>query len=211
VTNPNLTEFYFVIDATGSMRGKYEEVISGFNSFIAEQEIEEGDAVLTVVTFERGRGCQTIAKRVPLDEFRLNRNNYRLGGMTPLYEACIRGIEDLGTTLSNELESRRPGKIVFVIMTDGLENASGRGYTKDRLQKLITQQSTLYGWNFLFLGQDIDAEAEGAAVGVKVGTTATVGSFERGLGTTSAKVKSYRATGNAERLIYTDEEKRLMS
>lgn len=209
--NQNLTEFYFVIDATGSMRGKYEEVISGFNSFIEDQANEPGDAVVTVMTFERTRGCVTIASRVPVSDFRLSRSNYRLGGMTPLYEACIRGIEDLGQRLASESEHVRPGKVVFVIMTDGLENASRTGYTKSRLNGLIKQQSEQYAWNFLFLGQDIDAEAEGAAVGVNVGTTATVGSFEKSLKATSGKVSSYRASGNAERLIYTDEEKRLMS
>lgn len=209
--NQNLTEFYFVIDATGSMRLKYDEVISGFNNFIADQAKQPGEAVLTVMVFESGRGCQVLAKRVPLDSFQLTRSNYRLGSMTPLYEACSKGIELLGGELACQRESDRPGKVVFVIMTDGLENASRHEFTKERLNREIRHQTEKYGWNFIFLGQDIDAEVEGAKAGVNKGTTASVGSFERGLGVTSEKVKNYRATGNAERLIYTDADKGAMN
>lgn len=209
--NSNLTEFYFIIDRSGSMGGhKAAEVITGFNGFMEDQSKEPGEAVVTVVLFDGQEPFKVIANRSSL-QFRLSQSNYIPRGMTPLYQACCQGIDKLGADLARTPETQRPGKVVFVIMTDGIENASGRSYTKELLAEKIRHQETKYGWNFIFLGQDIDAEAEGAKAGVNVGTTSSVGSFEKGLNVTSAKVRSYRSTGNAERLIYSDSDKRAMS
>lgn len=207
--NQNLTEFFFIIDRSGSMGGEKEcEVINGFNEFMVDQSKESGDAVVTVVLFDGHEPFKVIWDRRPLT-FCLNNHNYIPRGMTPLYQACIQGIDKLGQQLNQTPEKKRPGKVVFVIMTDGLNNASGPGYTKEALAERIREQESKYNWNFLFLGQDIDADAEGAKAGFS--NTATTGSFERALKTTSTNVSAYRSTGNAERLVYSDEDKRRMS
>jgi uncharacterized protein YegL len=208
--NQNLTEFYFIIDRSGSMSGeKAREVISGFNNFMEDQQKEAGEAVVTVVIFDSNEPFKVIANRRGLD-FRLNSNNYSPRGMTPLYQACIQGIDKLGNLLVATPEEQRPGKIVFVIMTDGLENTSGVGYTKTALAAKIQHQESKYGWNFLFLGQDIDAKVEGAKAGFSPATTAQTSSFEKALKVTSDNVRSYRSSGNAERLIYSDADKAVM-
>ncbi len=209
--NQNLTELFFIIDRSGSMGGeKARQVISGFNSFVEEQQNSPGEAVLSVVIFDDQDPFEILVDRGALN-FRLTNSNYRPRSMTPLYQACIQGIETLGRRLSEMPEEQRPGKVVFVIMTDGMENKSGRGYTKERLSGLIRQQSEQYAWNFIFLGQDIDALAEGGKAGFKAGTTAQTNSFEKALVRTSEKVKSYRATGNAERLLYSDADRQAIN
>ena len=209
--NQDLTDFFFVLDRSGSMSGrKAQELRAGVNGFLEEQAAEVGEARVTVVIFDGRAPFEIIADRASLD-FRLTERNYQPRGSTPLYQACIQGVDHLGAALASEPENQRPGKVVFIIGTDGYENASGHGYTKERLAEMIRHQEATYGWNFIFLGQDIDASAEGAKAGFKGGTTAKTGSFERALKATSSKVRSYRATGNAERLIYTDEERSAIS
>jgi Mg-chelatase subunit ChlD len=198
-------EFVFIVDATGSMgsSGKRDEAEAGVNGFLDEQANVEGEAVVSIILFHSNLPgkMQKLADRVDVNDIRLSRSNYRLGGMTPLYEACIRTIEGLESDADS---------VTVIIATDGLENASAGGFTKQRLAQLI-QAKTATGWNFIFLGQDIDAAAEGAKIGTQVGTTAQTTSYERALKRTSAKVTEFRATRNAERLIYSDEDRSAIS
>lgn len=198
-------EFVFIVDATGSMAhsGKRDAAEAGVNSFLDEQGAIEGEALVTIVLFEASLPgkMKTLASCVKLDEIRLSPHNYRTGGMTPLYEACIKTIESLKTDADS---------VTVIIATDGLENNSRPEFTKERLAKLV-QMKTDEGWNFIFLGQDIDAKAEGAKVGVKAGTTAQTQNFETALKRTSKKVTEYRKTGNAEQLLYTDADRVAMS
>lgn len=198
-------DFVFIVDATGSMgsSGKRDEAERGINNFLDDQASVEGNGTVTVVLFHSGlRGkMETLADKVGLKDIRLNRRNYRLGGMTPLYECATKVIENYESDSDS---------VTVIIATDGLENASDAAYTKERLASLIRTKEAK-GWNFIFLGQDIDARAEGAKVGVKGGTTAQTTSYERALRRTSDKVKQFRATRNAERLVYTDADRAAMS
>jgi len=196
-------EFLLIVDATGSMRayGKHEEAIAGVNSFL-ETQAEFGEANVTVVLFDKTNGIRTIARRRSLD-FRLDKKNYCLGGMTQLYETCIISIEGFEMP-------KKHGKVIVGIITDGNENASRREYTKARLQELIRDRSEK-DWQFFFLGQGIEAAAEGEKVGVNRGTRAKTTSFERALNVTSEKVGEYRQTGNAERLVYSEDDRKTMA
>lgn len=194
-------EFVFIVDASGSMHsnGKRDAAEAGINSFLDEQGTVAGKGLVTIVFFDSRLpdNMKTLARRVGVEEVRLSRYNYHTGGMTPLYEACIKTIEGLESDADS---------VTVIIATDGLENASRGGYTKQRLASLI-REKTAEGWNFIFLGQDINAEAEGAKAGVDRGTTAQTNSYETALRVTSDKVKRFRDTRNAEELIYTDSER----
>jgi Mg-chelatase subunit ChlD len=194
-------EFVFIVDATGSMRsrGKRDQVEAGVNSFLDEQGAVEGKGLVTIVLFEGNLPgkMKTLAKRVGVEDIRLNPENYRTGGMTPLYEACIKTIEGLETDADS---------VTIIIATDGLENDSLYIYTKGRLANLI-REKTAEGWHFIFLGQDIDAAKEGAKAGIQSGTTAQTTNYERALKRTSEKVGEFRKTRNAERLVYTDADR----
>lgn len=197
-------DFVFIVDASGSMgsRGKRDEAERGVNNFLDEQQ-QVGQGAVTIVLFHSGLPgkMKTLARKVGLDQIRLNRSNYRLGNTTPLYECATKVIEGYETDSDS---------VTVIIATDGIENDSHHSYTKARLSALIRTKEA-QGWNFIFLGQDIDAKVEGAKVGVKSGTTAQTNSYERALRRTSAKVTEYRQTRNAERLVYTEDDRAAMS
>lgn len=157
-----LTELVFILDRSGSMRGLEEDTIGGFNSVIARQK--EGSALVTTVLFDRR--FDTIHDRVPIDEIAdLTEEDYFPGGCTALLDAVGRTISKIKDRQKEQKASERPEKTIFVIITDGYENAS-RLYDYDEIKELVQKQSDL-GWEFLFLGANIDAFAEGRRLGIR--------------------------------------------
>ena len=160
----NLTEIVFILDRSGSMAGLVDDTIGGFNSMIRKQQNEEGEALVSTVLFDNM--TEVIHDRVDIKNIRpLTRNEYYVRGSTALLDAVGKAIHHIGNVHKYAREEDRPEKTLFVITTDGMENAS-REYTYDRVRSIIERQKEKYGWEFLFLGANIDAAREAARFGI---------------------------------------------
>ena len=161
----NLTELVFILDRSGSMAGLEQDTIGGFNAMLQKQRGEPGEAVISTVLFDNE--TDVIHDRVPLDRVpALTEKVYYVRGCTALLDAVGGAIHHIGTVHKYAREEARPEKTLFVITTDGLENASRR-YTYDKVKAMIERQRETYGWEFLFLGANIDAAQEAARFGIR--------------------------------------------
>ncbi len=160
----NLTEIVFILDRSGSMAGLEEDTIGGFNAMIRKQMGEEGEAFVSTVLFDNH--TEVIHDRVDIGKVRpLTRNEYYVRGCTALLDAVGRSIHHIANVHKYAREEDRPEKTVFVITTDGMENAS-REYSYERVRRMIEHEKEKYGWEFLFLGANIDAAKEAARFGI---------------------------------------------
>jgi len=151
----NLTEIVFILDRSGSMSGLESDTIGGFNSMIAKQQKEEGEAIVSTVLFDDE--TDVIHDRVAIGKVKkLTEEDYYVRGCTALLDAVGGAIHHIGNVHKYAREEDRPAKTLFVITTDGLENAS-RYYSFKDVKKLIKRQQEKYNWEFLFLGANIDA------------------------------------------------------
>ena len=161
----NLTELVFILDRSGSMAGLEADTIGGFNAMIEKQRGEPGEAVISTVLFDNE--TEVIHDRIHLDRVpRLTEKEYYVRGCTALLDAVGGAIHHIGNVHKYAREEDRPEKTLFVITTDGLENASRR-YTYDKVKAMIERQRETYGWEFLFLGANIDAAREAARFGIR--------------------------------------------
>ena len=161
----NLTELVFILDRSGSMAGLEGDTIGGFNAMLEKQRKEPGEAVISTVLFDNE--TEVIHDRIPLDRVpRLTEKEYYVRGCTALLDAVGGAIHHIGNVHKYAREEDRPEKTLFVITTDGLENASRR-YTYDKVKSMIERQRETYGWEFLFLGANIDAAREAARFGIR--------------------------------------------
>ena len=161
----NLTELVFILDRSGSMAGLEADTIGGFNAMIEKQRGEPGEAVISTVLFDNE--TEVIHDRVSLDRVpALTEKEYDVRGCTALLDAVGGAIHHIGNVHKYAREEDRPEKTLFVITTDGLENASRR-YTYDKVKSMIERQRERYGWEFLFLGANIDAAREAARFGIR--------------------------------------------
>ena len=165
-----LTEIVFILDRSGSMSGLEKDTIGGFNSLIERQKKEEGEAYISTVLFDNE--SQVLHDRVPLDQVRpMTEEEYFVGGCTALLDAVGGAIHHIGNVHKYAREEDRPEKTLFVITTDGQENAS-RQYNYDKVKKLVERQKEHFGWEFLFLGANIDAAKEAGRFGIQADRTA---------------------------------------
>ena len=150
-----LTEIVFILDRSGSMSGLEKDTIGGFNSTIEKQKQEEGEAFVSTVLFDTE--MDVLHDRVPLASVApLTDKEYYARGCTALLDAIGGAIHHIGNVHKYAREEDRPEKTIFVITTDGYENAS-RKYTAERIKQMIERQKDKYGWEFIFLGANIDA------------------------------------------------------
>ena len=160
----NLTELVFILDRSGSMEGLEQDTIGGFNSMLKRQKNEEGEALVSTVLFDDL--TQVIHDRVAIQNVPpLTQKEYYVRGCTALLDAVGKAIHHIGNVHKYAREEDRPAKTLFVITTDGMENAS-REYSYDRVKAMIQRQKDRYSWEFIFLGANIDAAKEAARFGI---------------------------------------------
>ena len=160
----NLTEIVFILDRSGSMGGLEKDTIGGFNSLINKQKREAGEALITTILFDDRQ--EVLYDRVPLDRVHaMTEDEYYVRGCTALLDSLGEAIHHIGNIHKYAREEDRPEKTLFIITTDGMENASRR-YTSDQVRKMVKRQQEKYHWEFLFLGANIDAVQTAAHYGI---------------------------------------------
>ncbi|MDM5318133.1 VWA domain-containing protein [Fictibacillus sp. b24] len=162
--NKKLTEIVFLLDRSGSMSGLEKDTIGGFNSFVKRQCELDGETVLTAVLFDDQ--YEVLCSGAPAKSVHLTSNEYYVRGTTALLDAVGKTILDVGYRLSQVNEEDRPGKIIFVITTDGMENASHE-FSYEKVKDLIRHQQEKYSWEFIFMGANIDVAKEAESIGIK--------------------------------------------
>ena len=159
-----MTEIVFILDRSGSMAGLEADTIGGFNGMMDKQRGEPGEALVSTVLFDHE--TQVVHDRVPLDRVApLDRETYFVRGTTALLDAVGGAVRHIANVHKYARPEDRPEKTLFVITTDGMENASRR-YTYEQLKAMIQRQREKYGWEFLFLGANIDAAKEAGRFGI---------------------------------------------
>ena len=160
-----MTELVFILDRSGSMSGLEGDTIGGFNSMIEKQKREPGDCLVSTVLFDNF--SEVIHDRVPLENVpKLTETEYFVRGCTALLDAVGGAVHHIGNIHKYARPEDRPEKTMFIITTDGLENAS-RLYDYHKVKKMIERQTEKYGWEFIFLGANIDAAKEAARFGIR--------------------------------------------
>ena len=159
-----MTELVFILDRSGSMSGLEKDTIGGFNSMIEKQKREDGQALVSTVLFDNE--SVVIHDRLPLDRVPpLTEQDYFTRGCTALLDAVGGAIHHIGNIHKYARKEDVPEKTLFIITTDGYENASRR-YDYEKVRHMIQHEKEKYGWEFLFLGANIDAAAEAKRFGI---------------------------------------------
>ena len=160
-----LTELVFILDESGSMSGLERDTIGGFNSMIDKQRREAGEAYVSTVLFSND--SRVVHDRMHLERVEpMTARDYTPGGCTALLDALGRAIHHIGNIHKYARPEDVPEHTIFVITTDGMENAS-RQYTKAEVKRMVERQKDRYGWEFLFLGANIDAISAAEGIGIR--------------------------------------------
>lgn len=194
----NLTELVFILDKSGSMSGLEEDTIGGYNAMLQKQKTVEGDALITTVLFDNN--YELLHDRIDIKAVSpITDKEYYVGGSTALLDAIGRTINKIGNAQKHTAEDYRADKVLFVIITDGMENASCE-YSYEKVKTMVERQKVKYGWEFIFLGANIDAvetagrfgidadraqnfnaDSEGTQLNYRV-VSETIGKFRKGAG-----------------------------
>lgn len=173
-----MVELVFILDRSGSMSGLEQDTIGGFNAMIEKQKKEEGEVLVSTVLFDND--AEVIHDRVTLHEIpNMTEDDYYVRGCTALLDAVGGAIRHIGNIHKYARKEDVPEKTMFVITTDGMENASCR-YSYEKVKKMIERQKNRYGWEFIFLGANIDAAAEAKRFGIDASRAADYHCDEEG-------------------------------
>jgi hypothetical protein len=200
MTKENFTSINVIIDRSGSMGSLAKDTIGSFNTFLAEQKLVPGDAVFTLCTFNHDYTLvhDFIELAFVPD---LNPKTYAPSGNTALLDAMGTTINSVGQKLAAMVESERPSKIVFLIITDGQENASSR-FSREQIASMVQHQKDTYNWEFVFMGANIDAIAESRSVGISAANTMQYDASAIGTRSlyksASASLSNYRSSGSSQ-------------
>lgn len=159
-----LTELVFILDKSGSMGGLETDTIGGYNSMLAKQQAVEGECHITTVLFDNN--YELLHDRIDIKAVSpITEKEYQVGGSTALLDAIGRTIHKIGNAQKHTADDYRAEKVMFVIITDGEENSS-REYSAEKIKAQIERQKTKYGWEFIFLGANIDAVETASRFGI---------------------------------------------
>lgn len=176
----DLLELVFILDRSGSMCGLERDTIGGFNGMMEKQKKENGEVVVTTVLFDDK--VELLHDRMDIRALSpLTDKDYYVRGCTALLDALGSTITRIARNHAHMAEDYRPGKTLFVIITDGYENAS-REYSRAKVKELIEQEKRKHGWEFLFLGANIDAVATAETIGIDEDHSADFHADEKGVG-----------------------------
>jgi uncharacterized protein YegL len=161
----NITELVFILDRSGSMSGFEEDTVGGFNATIEKQKAQEGKVYVSTVLFDNN--SEVIHDRADIGEIKpMTREDYQVGGCTALLDAIGGAIHHIGNVHKYARPEDRPAHTMFIITTDGMENAS-RYYSSDKVKAMIRRQEEKYGWEFLFVAANIDAVETAEHIGIR--------------------------------------------
>ena len=199
--NNNVTELVFILDRSGSMAGLESDTIGGFNALLKKQKQEDGDCFVSTVLFDNR--CEVLHDRVPLEKVKpLTDKDYTVRGCTALIDALGGAIHHIGNIHKYARPEDVPAHTLLVITTDGMENASRR-YTADEVRKMVERQKEKYGWEFLFIGANIDAVETAGRYGISADRAANYNADGAGthilyesVSETVANVRANRAVGD---------------
>ena len=205
----DLADITIILDRTGSMEPIRDDTIGGFNRFVEDQRRGPGECLMTLAQFDSQEPFEVLYRAVPIGDVQpMTRDRYVPRAATPLLDAIGRGINDTGKRLSEVAESERPEKVLFVVITDGLENAS-REFKKATIKEMVERQREVYKWEFVFLGANMDAIQEGEALGVAPNAAITVAPDAAGVRAAYASLgyvtTAYRA--GAKSVAWSDEDR----
>ena len=212
MTDKNYTDLTIVLDRSGSMSSFGSEVITSINAFLEKQKKEVGKCLVTLIQFDSANRYDVVLDKVDIKNARLETFDPR--GTTPLYDCLGRAINDAGARFKSMAESERPANVVFLIMTDGFENASVE-FTSEQVKGMVQTQENEFNWNFVYLGANQNAMVEGAKFGTSAAKSANFKSFDSALDVYSNKLSRSRglaASGASLQAIkasheYTQEER----
>jgi len=160
----DLTELVFVMDKSGSMSGLESDTIGGFNAMLTKQKKEQGEANVTTILFNHH--SELLHDRIPVQGVApMTDREYEVSGTTALLDAIGMAITKIGNSQKRTIADHRASKVLFIITTDGHENASSE-YNHDKVKSMITHQRESFGWEFIFLGANIDAISTAAQFGI---------------------------------------------
>jgi uncharacterized protein YegL len=160
----NLTEVVFLLDRSGSMAGLESDTIGGFNGFVKRQCELDGKTVLTTVLFDDQ--YEVLWQGADADKVKLTDKEYYVRGCTALLDAVGKTISEVGRRFSQTPEEQKPGSVIVVITTDGMENAS-REFGYEKIKQMIGHQQEKYNWEFIFMGANIDVVQEADHLGIQ--------------------------------------------
>ena len=164
-------EVVFILDRSGSMSGLEDDTIGGFNSMLKEQQEDGGDVIWSTVLFDTRH--DVIHNRIPIEKVKpLTEKEYYTRGCTALLDAVGRAIHHIGMCHRYAKAEDVPDRTLFVITTDGFENSS-REYSYEKVKEMIELETEKYGWEFIFLGANMDAVSEAARIGIRASRSAT--------------------------------------
>jgi uncharacterized protein YegL len=159
-----LTELVFILDKSGSMSGLETDTIGGYNSMLEKQKMIDGECYVTTVLFDNN--YELLHDRIDIKAVSpITEKEYQVGGSTALLDAIGKTINKIGNAQKHTADDYRAEKVLFVIITDGEENSS-REYSADKIKAMIERQKTKYGWEFIFLGANIDAVQTASRFGI---------------------------------------------
>lgn len=185
----NMTELVFILDRSGSMHGYEADTVGGFNATVEKQKAQEGKVYISTVLFNSE--SKVIHDRADISEIeRMLPETYKVGGSTALLDAIGSAVHHIGNVHKYARPEDVPEQTVFIIMTDGMENASHR-YSADTVKAMIKRQKEKYGWEFIFLAANIDAVGAAAHIGIESDRAANYSQTHEGID------RSYRAVSSA--------------